>query len=447
MRVLTSRFEGLGCDDYIKDAVTVFPTPLDDLSTLDAGVAAEALISALKEIFLPNKFVVDFIKEMVGRSVLYCSEMYSTEESYLRGIYDPRDTEVFPICLTGLAGVGKTQLVAALRKVLPGPVEIETAHFSGKLETVSHWYASGRGKSGGRQLLIDFIGDALKSAKPYMNSAALLREGRRRAWREAVALAVLDETQHINTGAGAARVVEIILTLSGIGPSVLFVSNYSLIHKLMARNSEDKQRLLSDPKVMVPDMPGSEHWYDYLKSCVDVAGSNFAVTADEIADEVFKSTHGIKRLVVHLFKAAYSEARAAGRKSVTFVDIVNGYRSIGYASNRMDVEELQRIAVSGKSGRGRIDLVCPFELPSEYSTNVASYVRREREIAANRIAVTSALIPAERAALADIVEIERQKPTKPKKARRPAAKKASNDQLEDNFNRLTQAWSSKARKA
>ncbi|HHF0814908.1 TPA: AAA family ATPase [Pseudomonas aeruginosa] len=443
MRILTSRFDGLCRDDYIKETVEVIPPALGGLASLEVGVAAEALTASLKEIFLPNKFVVEFIKEMVGRSALYCSDVYKSEAAYLGGVYSPRDTEVFPICLTGLAGVGKSQLIAALRKVLPGPVELETDHFSGKLQAVSHWYASGRGKAGGRQLLLDFLGEEFKTSVPKLNSAKLLRESRRRSWQEAVALAILDETQHINTGSGAARFVEIILTLSGIGPSVLFVSNYSLLHKLLARNSEDKQRLLSEPKIMVPDVPGSQDWYDYLHECVSVGGENFSVTADEIVDEVFKSTHGIKRLVVQLFKAAYVEARRSGRGSITFADIVNGYRSVEYASNRLDVEELQSISVQGKSSRRRLDLVCPFELPSEYSANVASYIRRERDIAANRIAVMSALTPAERSA----VEGMAPDPVKPKTKRRPAPKKATNEQLVEAFYKFGQAWSSSARKA
>ncbi|MBF0762878.1 transposase, partial [Dysgonomonas mossii] len=58
----------------------------------------------------------------------------------------------------------------------------------------------------------------------------------------------MDETQHINTGEGASKVTDILLTMAAIGPPVIFVSNYSLVHRLFRRNSEDKQRLLSEPR-------------------------------------------------------------------------------------------------------------------------------------------------------------------------------------------------------
>jgi hypothetical protein len=61
-----------------------------------------------------------------------------------------------------------------------------------------------------------------------------------------------------STGLGASKVTDILLTMAAIGPPMIFVSNYSLVHKLLRRNNEDKQRLLSESRIMLSDEPESQ---------------------------------------------------------------------------------------------------------------------------------------------------------------------------------------------
>src|SRR5690606_37418675 len=108
-------------------------------------------------VYVPNGFAIEFIQEMVESSTRYCLEKYSSQVDYNKSIFHPADSEVFPIVLTGLAGVGKSALINALKKVLPEPIVFTPDIASKELYLLSHWAASGRGKPTLKQLLNDLI--------------------------------------------------------------------------------------------------------------------------------------------------------------------------------------------------------------------------------------------------------------------------------------------------
>ncbi|MDH4562883.1 transposase [Pseudomonas sp. BN411] len=433
--VITTRFDGLSDENRIRKIVTVRPNPVTDLEVLESSVGAEKFGNSLKEIYLPNKFSIDLIKEMVGRANLYCREIYDSEKSYLSRVYNPPDGEVAPICLTGLAGVGKSQTINALRKILPGPVDLALDHFEGVHRLLSHWYVSARGKAGGKQLLADFIGE--ESSKGRHTVGKLLVECRRRANRDGVALLMLEETQHINTGNGVSRVTDILLTMAAIGPPMVYVSNYSLVHRLLRRNSEDKQRLLVEPRIMLPDSPDSEDWRGYIRECMRVSNGYLSSSEDTLVEEVYRSTFGIKRLAVQLLKIAFLESRMVGRQSIDVDDIYRAYRSAAYSVNRRDVEELQRQAIESRASSGRLDLRCPFELPVQQKSNVVSFAKADRD---NRVAnkvFLSSLSEMERSTLAQIsADPPASNEGSLAPTRRKPVPKATKSDLVDAFNKL-----------
>lgn len=423
----TARFDDLDTEK-IRQQVTVRPDAIRDLGSMDLPVATEVLHCALKKIFLPNDFTLAFIKEMYVKAAMHSQYLFSSQAEYVSRFYSPPDVEIAPICLTGLAGVGKSQTISALRKVLPSPSDFACDHFQGNLRLTSHWYASARGKASGRQLLADFIGAA------GGNATKLLQECRRRANRDGVSLLLLEEMQHINTGQGAARVTEILLTMAALGPPMVFVSNYSLLHKLQARHSEDKQRLLSEPRIMLPDDPNSATWNNYIAECFRVAGGCLKGSIEEFSQEIYRSTFGIKRLVVQLLKQAYVEARVAGRDCLAVADISKAYKGVAYAANKEDVEELNLQAIQSKGASRRLDLRCPFELPVALKSNVVAFAHNDR---ANRVIETvlqSALTEGERAALKES-KAGSTEAVRPKSTRAPRTAKLSKDDLARSFHK------------
>ncbi|WP_010222744.1 transposase [Pseudomonas donghuensis] len=424
-RTIETRFDGFMDIESIRRRVIARPEPVLDLEAFHPLVGAELLAGRLKEMYLPNEFSLNFIHEMIGLAYLHNLKVFSSEAGYAAGVFNPPEVEVSPVCLTGLAGVGKSQTIAALRRALPPPAELTCALFEGSIELTSLWYASARGKAGGRQLLLDFVHGSGHDGRGG-NSAKLLVESRRRAYRDGVSMVVLDETQHNNTGMGASRVTDILLTMTAIGPPMIFVSNYSLVHKLLRRNSEDKQRLLSEPRIMMPEDPKSQDWAEYVDECIRVSGGRVKAGKNEFVAELYRSTFGIKRLAVHLLKLAYIECRAAGRTRIEVEDLHKAYRSSAYTSNAMEVEELQLQAINNGSRGAHLDLRCPFDLPVQYKSNVVSFARADRDKRVQERVFGSSATEAERSVLKHIALPEEKIPAKARR-RTPAPKSTDAD--------------------
>ncbi len=425
--VIADRFTGCSDPEQIRQRVTVRPDPVAPLNDLDHLVASEIFADALKKIFIPNKFSIEFIKETVDRAQLHHNEIFSSYVAYVSKIYTPPESEVFPICLTGLAGVGKTQTIAALRKVLPAPINFSCDHYDGEVTLSSHWYKSARGNKSGKALLAEFLSpENPGSIKGTLAKA--LQECRRRAVRDGVSLLILDETQHINTGLASAKITEILLTMAAIGPPMIYICNYSLAHKLLGRNSEDKQRLLSEPRVMLPDDPQSSDWKDYISECIRVSNGHVKADATEFADEVYRCTFGVKRLVVQLLKQAYIESRKDRRHHVELSDLSRAFRSTPYTSSAGEVEELGRQAMKNGRATSRVDLRCPFELPPALKTNVVQFTNHERQKRVEAKVFDSSLTEVERAGLKQLSADAAISPEKVKKTRKPAAIQLSDDE-------------------
>lgn len=436
---IESRFDGCFEIEQIRKRVTVQPEPLGDLSQLNPMIAGEVLLDRLKQIYLPNQFSLTFIQEMVGRSDLFSRSLFTSERDYQSKIYNPPDVEVAPICLSGLAGVGKSQTIAALMRLLPSNAEFESTHFQDKVPLVSYWYASARDKARGRQLLADFLLN-FDPTEQKTNASQLLNLCRCIVHRHGVSLLLLDETQHIVKGQGTAVVTDILLTLARIGLPMIYLANYSLLHKLMGRNQEDTQRLLIQPRVMQPDDPAGTDWKAYVAECVRVSSGQIRASEGEFAAELYRLTFGLKRLAVHLLSLAYIECRKARRSHIVLSDLSQAYRSTEYSSSRRDVEELYRIAVEGPRGTKRKDLYCPLEVAATRTSNIVQFARQERDERVTALAIDSSMTEQERKAIKHIESASRSPHAKP--PRRKPLPKATLDETQVAFAKFVEEMSS-----
>ncbi|VVM43801.1 transposase [Pseudomonas fluorescens] len=432
--IFSTRFDGPDTLADIRRLVTVRPDPVTGLEELSPALAAERLSKALKTIFLPNQFSLDFIKDNVDRARSFSAGSFSTDQQYQRRLYHPPEDEAFPICLTGLAGVGKSQTISALMKVMPGPAPYSSAHYHEPHTLISYWYASARGKAGGRQLLEDFLGGDATGVRA--NTSKLLTECRRRVNRDGVSLMMLEEMQHQSTGQGVARVTDILLTMAGLGVPMIYVANYSLGHKLLTRNSEDKQRLLSDPRVMLPDHPDSKTWEEYVGECIRVTGQRVSADPAALKHELYRCTFGIKRLTVHLIKTAYLEARAEHRYTVGIEDINRAYLSASYSSSRRDVEDLFLLNLQRCKPGFRSDLRCPFPVPVQ--SNVLAFTKQDRAARVSEKIFVAALTVEERKNFEQIYPpgSASNPSSKPERQKKPALPKQTREGLEDAYSRL-----------
>ncbi|PZW48222.1 Cdc6-like AAA superfamily ATPase [Pseudomonas sp. URIL14HWK12:I3] len=429
-----SRFHGYLDLEGIRDRITVRPQPVDDLQRY-RQLGADVLSSQLKKIYLPTQFSLDFIHEMLGRANLHHREIFSDQVTYNSGIFNPPINENFPICLTGLAGVGKSRTIQALLSALPPPVELSCGLFQGVVELNSFWYASARGKTSGKQILLDFLVASGKDRRKaiYATVAELLDACRSIANRHGVSIAVLDEMQFISIGESASRVTDILINAANIGMPLIFVSNYSLIHKLWDRNSEDTQRLLAEPRIMLPDDPTSQDWINYVGECIRVSGDRVDADHGEFAAELYRSTAGLKRLVIQLLKHAYMQCFNAGRDRIQLVDLYDAYRSSQYSVSAHLVENLQKVAIGRGSMRTHADLMCRFAIPAELKPSVVSSIDTKRAENVRNQVIDSALTPQEAQALEGLLKDSASASILPKSPRAASPPKASASDLVKNF--------------
>lgn len=423
---MRTRFDGLIDIENIRKKVTICPEPVGDIDRLPPMLAAHFLDMKLRQIFLPNQFSLELISELVGKAAIHSTMRSETEQIFVNGLYYPTPSETFPVCLTGLAGVGKSATIEALLRVMPGPTEFKIDHCMEPQTADSYWYASAKGKASGKQLLTDFLGIEVSTRE---NVATLKLRTQQQANKRGISLAVLEEMQHLTPGKGVALTTDILLTMSGLGLPMVYVSNFSLGHKLLKRNQEDTQRLVAEPRIMWPDAPESKIWADFIDECITVSDGRIRAEPADFSHEIYRGSYGLKRAAIHLMVQAYIQARASNRTWVKLEDVHQAYTSSAYYSYRIDVEELERIAIQNKSKRE--DLICPFGSPTR--SNVVQFVRKERDNRVAQAVFKGALTAEERETHKSLKLDTDMKAQTPRRPKRPPLGKPTNDDLGNAF--------------
>lgn len=427
--LFVDRYAGLSDQKYIVERTTFRPDPVAGLEDCNVNTAALRLEKQLNKIYLPNKFALDFICEMIESSIWFCSNKYPDEVSYNRSIFHPSSEEVMPACLTGLAGVGKTALISALLKVLPEPTEYRPQILGAKVDIISHWIITGRDKGTPKQILYDMIQST--STEPInrtLKAPQLLVMARSFSGKYGLPLLIMDEMQHLTLSSATTMITSQILTFANLGVPLLYVSNYSLQNALFDRNAEDTQRLTANPRILEPDEPESDDWKAYVHECVRVMGPYISVEPDNLASELHVMTFGLKRYVARLLMISYKEARRKGVTSIGFADIESAYASAEYTSARTEVLILKRQLIENRSLRR--DLWCPYISPAKKASAAGEFYAKDHSVQIAKAAIKSSLTPPEKAALHELTGLARGVEPELKKTRAPKKKVSYGDLLE-----------------
>lgn len=398
------RFNDEWTDDELDDLIRVSARPIV-VGRATAEEDAKRFETAAKKIFVPGPQERALIRAVLARVRAHATLFFTTEQAYLAGVHGAAkpwgDDWYSPIILSGLAGVGKSELLKALGRVL-SRVYIVDVHPLKNIRLVSHWPLS---LTQGR---------TMKSlVERYLPGIHLVRNTdpslyvRNRTWAEAVGLISTDEFQLVTKSAGAnTRAVQLMMEIVAMGPLSLFSLNYSMIHKIKKRYSEDQHRLLQDPILMHPCDPDCTSWRSFIDALLSLNRPVFDVGLAKATETIHRYTFGIRRHAVTLLKQAYLTARSRGRKFVSIDDIHSAYHSLEYAAFRVEVEALS--GVDSQLFRKRLDLQCPFPGLSVKSGLVPVHDRPDAEKVAEEISrevndklFYSAMTMAERATVND----------------------------------------------
>jgi len=350
-----SRFPSSWSDDHLNGVIATPAGALPNLDVLPLNTARTELIRSYSSLTVPTRQMREAVRRMLERAAAAARELFPDQGAFLRRIYsnNPDPCSQPMMCITSLAGCGKSKLAEAFVRALPQIGQIDIAGHS-RFRMVSGYRLTARAGIGLRQILEPIFPDPDHAGRSVFTAAQI------QLAKDAVTMLVPDELQFVTQSASAVQLANLLLKLAGLGPPVAFITNYSLIHRLIRRPQELRDRLFSEMLVLSPDEADSVDWVAHLLGHFEVhdAFQEIAARADTAVD-IHRRTFGIKRNVPNLLSLAYCASREDDSEFVRPRHIERAYLHRSYASARSDVELLLRSHITGLEKRE--DLWCPLK--------------------------------------------------------------------------------------
>lgn len=174
------------------------------------------------------------------------------------------------------------------------------------------------------------------------------------------------------------------MAAGNLGLPTAVVGNYSLVRRLMKRESPDQHRLLSNVRVMMPDDPDSPDWEQFLWCQKTALPEIFDIDPRVDGPRINLLSGGQKRAEVRLVRIAYENKRNGctyGDVKVSLGDLEIAYQSREFQFHREEIEEITRRTLTNVTKND--DLSCPIELPK---TQVQQFRRRAEQERNSRVA-------------------------------------------------------------
>jgi len=295
------------------------------------------------------------LRQLASVARSFAGTRYPDERTFIQLAYSPTPVDFMPpvICLTGLAGVGKSAITKAFQRLFP-PGSLIDVPGHAAFPLTGFWQFTFAGFSGLSKLLTqNFRDPRVQKSKGAASKAAA------EAVAQGISLIATDELQFLTQSSANTLAAKVLLQMSAIGPPLVFTSNYSMLHRLASRPHEERQRLLTFPIIIHPLASDSGDWHklvrEFLKAAPELSGLR---CAPNIEEQLHTYTFGIPRSLVLLIGIAYSFAR---RRSdfckVSLNDLESAYRSVDYSSTRNDILALVEGLINPRKLRS--DLACP----------------------------------------------------------------------------------------
>lgn len=396
-----ARFLPLLDKDEIKRRATLSAIPVSDLQTLPVDAACIALKSAMQNVFYPTTQVVDVLHQLVSAAYGHCLHFYPNQQSYTKNIYrqySPLSAFMFPTCLTGFSGVGKSCLASALERILPANAHVECPPESSKFPLRSMWKIDVQIRSSLKDIFTP-LGGSEGSLGDQLITA------RKRAYRDGVSLLLADEFQFFTASASAnTRIAQTLLSLGYCGIPTVYIANYSLLYRLLRRPQEDRDRLLANVVVMSPDTPQSEDWTHTLAALIATAPDVFRINPRTEGSQFHRYCAGIKRAAAHLLVVGYRFAclqrEGTEQVIVTMAHIHEAYQSTLYSTHRTDIEIITQQFILGRMvNNKRRDLWFPLGHAASQQVMLSQEMGRGRDLQLTEKIQTSAATASERTTL------------------------------------------------
>lgn len=342
-------------DAELDRRVGVAVIPVTGLSKLPPDEARAALERTFRNVVVPTAQMRSTLRRLASVARSFASQRYPDKQAFIRLAYQaaPVDFALPVICLTGLSGVGKSEINKAFRRLFPPGASIDLPDHSA-FPLVGSWHFSFSGFSGISKLLTQNFRDP-----SVQRSKAAAVKASEEAVAQGISLIATDELQFLTQSSANTLAAKILLHLSSIGPPLVFTSNYSMLHRLLQRPQEERQRLLVAPIVIHPLAPISAEWKALVREVLKAAPELSEIRAvPDIERRLHSFTFGIARSLTLLLGIAYSHARRRRNDcQVRITDLDSAFGSLDYFATREDVKALTEGLL--KPTKLRPDLACP----------------------------------------------------------------------------------------
>lgn len=345
------RLEGLLelSDEQIAARTEVRPAPVT-WQCASAAAIAKQFAERAERLFLCDAQRLRLLKTYTGIAVAHACANYTTERQYRQALFSGTDSHRWPVksdlmrCLTGLGGLGKSALVEALGRLVASlPVQIDGV---GEVAMDVVWrmkFTNGRRL---RSLVHPTL--EMKGQVAQKTEDAVLHKLRTLSWRDFCSLIVVDESQRGSAGPGYVTLLETLLDVATIGPSVVWVTNFDLHWKIVERASDQwRQRLLHQVDSLLPDQPESPAYGAFVDELVKITGGALiASDINVIAQMCHAYTFSIRRYTVALMRVVIEcGGMRSGRCRALELDsgewLRCAFESPEYAANREAVKALR----------------------------------------------------------------------------------------------------------
>lgn len=349
-------FTERGSPKWLRANATSIPELASDVEKYPTDIAGTLVAESLCNAFVPTDKTLEPLLRILGIAAAEAMTRYPDVPTFVRRVnetqFHARPERM--TCFTGIGGHGKTAISDALRRVAitATPIAIP-GHGTHQHVPIAFFKPAEKWSAGeiARQLGVP----ADRSIEPC-----------RWLFARGCCTTVMDEMQFLTRGESVVRSATLINSVARQGPPVVFMCNYSLVHKLMKRPQEERDRMLADPIVLVPDPPESDGWLALMVAWETILSRFCDFSLRQRANDFWCLIAGNKRYGIHLLRFAFEAAHKDGRK-MRWQDIEDCYSGPRYSEMRRTVEELASISIGRVSSRR--DLVCPFETSAsvEYS--------------------------------------------------------------------------------
>lgn len=340
------------------------------LSKLSADEARSVLDRTLKSAVVPTMQMRSTLRQLASVARSFAAARYPDERAFIRLAYSATPVDFMPpvICLTGLAGVGKSEITKAFHRLFPPGSPIDLAgHMAFPL--IGCWQFTFAGFSGISKLLTQNFRDP-----QAQKSRSVAIKASQEAVAQGISLIATDELQFLTQSSANTLAAKVLLQMTSVGPPLVFTSNYSMLHRLLNRPHEERQRLLTSPIIIHPLASDSGDWkklaQEYLKSAPELSGLR---GIPDIEEQLHTYTFGIPRSLVLLLGIAYSFARRRNDSGKACLnDLESAYRSVDYSSTRDDIAALVEGLINPRKLRS--DLSCPLSYVDQEPTSLDKVV-------------------------------------------------------------------------